>query len=117
MLEPASAMEELPASGAETGTDGIGRGVATTLVLVTEEDAEDTLIAENAASIPLLVCLDAIENARKTTRANERIKPEQTAAQMHKTSSKLHDLRASTRPLMLSEDPYVGYGRMTRERR
>ena len=33
------------------------------------------------------------------------------------TSSKLHDLRACTRPLMLSEDPYVGYGRMIRERR
>ena len=67
-------MDELPASGAETGTDRIGRDVATTLVLVTEEGAEDTLIAENAASILLLVCLDVIENARKTTKANERIK-------------------------------------------
>ena len=67
-------MNELAASGAETGTDRIGRDVATTLVLVTEEGTEETLIAKNAASILLLVCLDAMENARKTTKASERIK-------------------------------------------
>ena len=67
-------MDELPAIGAETGTDRLRRDVETTLVLVTEEGAKDTLSAKNAASILLLVCLEAIENARKTTKASERIK-------------------------------------------
>ena len=50
-------MDELPASGAETGTDRLGRDDATTLVLVIEEGTEDTLSAENAASmLLLLVC-------------------------------------------------------------
>ena len=52
----------------------LGRDMETILVLVTEEGAKDTLSAENATSILLLVCLEAIENARKTTKASERIK-------------------------------------------
>ena len=50
-------MDELPASGAETGTDRSDRDVATKLVLVIEGGAEDTLSTENATSILLLVCL------------------------------------------------------------
>jgi len=102
-------MDELPASGAETGTDRLGREVETTLVLVTEEGTEDTLSAENAASILLLVCVDAIENARKTTKASESIKTRancRTNAQIRARNCTA--FRASTRHLTLSEDPYVG---------
>ena len=102
-------MDELPPSGAETGTDRLGRDVETTLVLVTEEGAEDTLSAENAASILLLVCLDAIENARKTAKASERIKTRancRTNAQIRARNCATS--RASTRHLTLSKDPYLG---------
>ena len=94
-LELGVAMDELPASGAETGTDRLSRDVATTLVLVLEEGAEDTLSAKNAASMLLLVCLDPIENARKTTEASARIKkPRKLPHKCTNMSSKLHDLQS-----------------------
>ena len=65
------------------------RDVATTLVIVIEEGTEDTLSAKNAASMLLLVSLDAIENARKTTKASERLKTPPIAAQMHNYELKI----------------------------
>ena len=53
MLEPGSAMDELPATGAETGTDRLGCDAATKFVFVIEDGTEDTLSAKNATSMLL----------------------------------------------------------------
>ena len=45
MLEPGSAMDELPATGAETGTDRLGCDVATKFMFVIEDGTEDTFKA------------------------------------------------------------------------
>ena len=67
-------MDELPGSGAETGADRLGNDMVMTLMLMIEDDSEDTLSTENVVFMQLLVCLDAIEDATKTTNTRESIK-------------------------------------------
>lgn len=52
-------------------SDGAMEDVATKLVVVMEDGAEDEISAENAASVLLLVCLDAIGESIKNERLHK----------------------------------------------
>ena len=95
-------------------TDGTMEDVATKLVVVMEDGAEDIISAENAASVLLLVCLDAIGESTKNGRQHKpprralKTKHTQTASQMHDLELEIaRPPRASTRHMKLDENPYV----------